>query len=916
MFNSHGANQSSDDLAGIAHTLRVSLPALGARGGVQEEGCAHTPNDDDGLDTLNAFLAPEAELEASPLDEAPSRASSLGNNSAKNLHASPSDSLSNNLARLQEDFSDLQDVPPEPSRLEVLAAALRYYYTRFFYLFDKRAAKTKNQVLILGFFILCITLFMGWVIQRVRNLERSLEEGRALRRYFGLTHEAGAEAGAPLVECLRDEVEAGSCDFPAPEGALAPDAPPYTTYMQGVWLAWSLFIDPSWGVWPDLGVTGLALRAVCMFQLLVGIVYIATIVGIIVEKVGAKMEQLQKGLSAVQERGHTVILGWNNSALTVINELAEANFSEGGGVIVVLAEREKVDMEHELHSLFRHPGQLKGTRVIFRTGSRLHISDLRFAAVDQARSVVALSQHFADVNLTDAEMVQTVMCISALRLSKKCTVVAEVRVHDNEGLVQVVGTEAVRTLSSCAVVGSLMLLFMRNPGLSRVYKDVLGFAGNEFYVRCWEDKLEGLPWSELSLHFPDAVPIGFRRADGAVTLNPPPHAQLAAGDSLIVLAEDEDTYAFVERVMDGASGLDVLPEQRAASQPSVILFAGWRREIALMVLDLDGLVAPGSELYILCELELEEREQQFLDHGVEEAELQNLAVLHRVGSPAVRRSLEQVPIERLTGAIIFSINGEGDENSAVNSDSQCLSILMLLRGLQIERMRTANGHSLHPSVSLMELSEMADSGMSGSKWTDGEGREAKAQLPVLVEILDPRTQNTVRHSYAVWSVAEFVYSSETVSQMLAMISEEGAVTQILEQLVGMTGTQFSLIPAEAFISPSATASFAGLAAELCRQRRMVLCGYAEQQLNLRAAPELVINPRVKTRPRRWRGCQLVVITTDSAHPHCLSESMVNRDPNSDSGGILIGHGSGSGSGLGSRRFSVSRSMLTRQLNPA
>jgi hypothetical protein len=57
---------------------------------------------------------------------------------------------------------------------------------------------------------------------------------------------------------------------------------------------------------------------------------------------------MNKGLSKVMESGHSLLLGWSDKTIPTIIELANANESEGGGVIVVLAEMDKQAMEEEV----------------------------------------------------------------------------------------------------------------------------------------------------------------------------------------------------------------------------------------------------------------------------------------------------------------------------------------------------------------------------------------------------------------------------------------------------------------------------------------------------------------------------------------------------------------------------------------
>merc|ERR1719188_2235014 len=86
-------------------------------------------------------------------------------------------------------------------------------------------------------------------------------------------------------------------------------------------------------------------------------------------------------------------------------------------------------------------------------------------------------------------------------------VIAEVRDIDNEPLVKLVGGPKVETLVSHDVIGCLMLMSVRQPGLAKVYEALLGFDGDEFYMEEWPE-LVGCCFSELSLRFPDAIPIG------------------------------------------------------------------------------------------------------------------------------------------------------------------------------------------------------------------------------------------------------------------------------------------------------------------------------------------------------------------------------------------------------------------------
>lgn len=86
------------------------------------------------------------------------------------------------------------------------------------------------------------------------------------------------------------------------------------------------------------------------------------------DAIGDKIEDLKKGKSDVLEAAHTLILGWSDKSLNMIDQLCLANESAGGKAIVILAERDKLDMEHDIH---RHVRDLRGSRVLCRCALRL-----------------------------------------------------------------------------------------------------------------------------------------------------------------------------------------------------------------------------------------------------------------------------------------------------------------------------------------------------------------------------------------------------------------------------------------------------------------------------------------------------------------------------------------------------------------
>lgn len=72
----------------------------------------------------------------------------------------------------------------------------------------------------------------------------------------------------------------------------------------------------------------------------------------------------------------------------------------------------------------------------------------------------------------------------------------------------------------------------------------MGFENAEFYIKRWP-QLDGLRFENVLISFPDAIPCGIKvSADGGkINLNPDDKYVLKEGDEVLVIAEDDDTYA-------------------------------------------------------------------------------------------------------------------------------------------------------------------------------------------------------------------------------------------------------------------------------------------------------------------------------------------------------------------------------------
>lgn len=82
-------------------------------------------------------------------------------------------------------------------------------------------------------------------------------------------------------------------------------------------------------------------------------------------------------------------------------------------MVVVLSETEKEELEAELASHLTTE-ELRGTQVIFRTGTPLLSVDLIKVAAHRARSIIIMAQSTGDADRSDAAVLRTVLSLKTL----------------------------------------------------------------------------------------------------------------------------------------------------------------------------------------------------------------------------------------------------------------------------------------------------------------------------------------------------------------------------------------------------------------------------------------------------------------------------------------------------------------------
>jgi voltage-gated potassium channel Kch len=389
-----------------------------------------------------------------------------------------------------------------------------------------------------------------------------------------------------------------------------------------------------------------------------GLFIVSALIGVIAAGIDTKLADLRRGRSIVLEKDHTVILGWSDSIFTIVRELTIANESRRKPVIVVLADRDKVEMEEELRAKV---DDFRGTRVICRSGSPMDIDDLALSSHPTARSVILLAPEGSED--PDSEVIKTLLALTHAGPDGP-RIVAEIRNPTNLEAARLVGADRTVLLDIRETVAKLVVQTSRQSGAAAVYIELFDYGGDEIYF-LEEHALDGSTYAEAQLAFENASVIGLI-AGGVPKLNPLPDTVIA-GHTLIVVAEDDSLLAG-EPDSTARPVLDQLGTEVGHDEhPTRALLIGWNERAPIVLRELDHYAPPGSTLTVLTAFEVPAVPG-----------LQNLAVTVAPGPTTDRATLEEYVVDGLDQVIVLCYS---DDLGPQAADARTLVTLLHVRDI-------------------------------------------------------------------------------------------------------------------------------------------------------------------------------------------------------------------------------------------
>ena len=498
-----------------------------------------------------------------------------------------------------------------------------------------------------------------------------------------------------------------------------------------------------------------------------GIFVTSTLIGVLTAGIEGKLEDLRKGRSKVIELNHTVILGWSPQVFNIISELVIANESQPKSCVVVLGDRDKVEMEDEIRDKVGSAGH---TRIVCRTGSPMDMGDLEMVSLQTSKSIIVLAPEGDD---PDASVIKTLLAItkSPQRRSGPYHIVAEIHDAKNLAVAHMIGQEEAELVFIGDLIARITAQTCRQSGLSVVYTELMNFEGDEIYFQ-EEPGLVGKTFGEALSAYEDSAVMGLCLRDGQVKLNPPMGTVIQAGDRVIAISEDENTLVLSSSADFGIDEAAICTHQPAEQAPEQVLILGWNWRAPTIISELEGYVAPGSSVTLVT------------DHADCDAELtqccsdlQNLSLDLRRGDITDREMLDDLPFDEIDHVILLS---------RLDLDPQL-----------------ADARTL---VTLLHLRDIA-------------GGLARP-FSIVSEMMDIRNRQLAEVTRA----DDFVISDKLISLILSQISENKALKPVFDDLFDPEGAEIYLKPASAYVALGRSVSFHTVV-EAARRCDEVALGY-------------------------------------------------------------------------------------------
>jgi len=578
------------------------------------------------------------------------------------------------------------------------------------------------------------------------------------------------------------------------------------TFFEAMWQSLMRSLDSG----TVAGDTSWVLRGVGILVTISGIFILSTLIGILSQGLGEKIDELKKGRSIVLAENHTLIIGWSQKIFFIIEELIIANGNQKKPTIVILSNRDKVEMDEEIRNRIEDS---KNTKIITRSGDTLDVNSIKTVNPDGAKSIIILAPDDADENSKDIQVIKTVLALvyNTKRENKEYNIVAEINNFENLDAAEVVGKTEATFLYTKDIVSRITAQTSHQPGLSIIYMGLLCFEGDEIYFSKI-DALIGKTYKQAISAFETSSVFGIKKSDGEILINPEMNTKIEAGDEIISISEDDDTVILSGKTDIIINDTAIIKTERKTSvQKEKNIILGWNDGALSLVKELDEYVDKNSKLTIVLLSDLNDDLKDLVNNSIKNQTVDFIEMDY-----TKRVNLIKLDIISYDNIVILSNNSLDPQEA----DSYTLLSLVLIRNIAEE-----NGKVIKI------ISEM----------NDQKNRE-------LAEVTE---------------ADDFIIGQDLVSRILAQISENREIKNVYDNLFSAAGSEIYLKDAVDYVNFGEPVDFYTII-ESASLKTETAIGYriVEHSHNSEKGYGIKINPKKSDKITFRKGDKIIVLSED------------------------------------------------------
>ena len=489
---------------------------------------------------------------------------------------------------------------------------------------------------------------------------------------------------------------------------------------------------------------------VVIFALLnsmMGLALTGGLIGLIVNSLQNALEAAKQGMSSIDEEGHLIILGWNRKGPSLIEQFFSLNTLQR---VVILSGSSPQQVKTILKA--EGVGQ-SNKKILVLTGLTTSAAVLDRIGASKAAHIIILAEgqglkdSYSDVNTINSLMVIE----SKLTAQSKVNVVAEIVDAERLGIASIASSFSCPLVCTSLLMSRTMVQCARNPGYARVYSKL--FSSDELGFELFSClSLEGTLFADACLMITNATVIGVswekKLDDGTskrvTALNPEPDYDLAADDQLVVINHRNATVLLDPEMKVALKG----NRRQLSDRPRIsdVLIFSNSPNLSAIISELGLNSSSKVTVTVACrnatEIVSSLNENIALTGGVRRSLHESISIVPMEFDLNRRWSLEHLELSVYDS--IFVLADESESN--VDADSSTAMIMLILEDVV---------------------------------------RRGGVLPPIVVELLDSKTRDVLKHS----TIIDSVISTEFVSAILLQVAINPFLESIYSELINAGGIE-------------------------------------------------------------------------------------------------------------------------------